>query len=227
MHERTRSSRVQVTGWTKCDRHSYRHYVVYGGDKTNSFTQASSGNPKLVNMWDGKQRGDYINIETAAGVTLVLEQICGAYLDYTVVLEFHRHGATASGFDLDPSIAKKAAVSWKSIESPKPASAYPLRLSQRTSSNSLVFGQVKRYALDIDGHSYHPKCNEAKPAIIKLGKFGGSNNHMGAYLDIKVYGSHRGGFHCHGADKSHKVTCTLNHALALLVHKRAPVNSCT
>ena len=131
MHERTRSSRVQVTGWTKCDRHSYRHYVVYGGDKTNSFTQASSGNPKLVNMWDGKQRGDYINIATATGVTLVLEQICGAYLDYTVVLEFHRHGATASGFDLDPSIAKKAAVSWKSIESPKPASAYPIRSSRR------------------------------------------------------------------------------------------------
>ena len=94
-------------------------------------------------------------------------------------------------------------------------------------ASSLNFGRVTRYALDIDGHSYHPKCNEAKPAIIKLGKFGGSNNHMGAYLDIKVYGSHRGGFHCHGADKSHKVTCTLNHALALLVHKRAPVNSCT
>ena len=197
----------EVIQWHNCDRQSYRHYVIYGGDKSNSFTVSSSGNPKLVNLYDGKTRGDYINVATADGVSLVFEQICGAYLDYTVVLEFHHRSATASGFELDAGIATKQSIAWDSIATPKKIEI-PIRGSQKTNANSLVFGQVKRFALDIDGKSYHPKCDQARPALLKLGKFGGSNNHMGSYMDIKVYGSHRGGYHCGGADASHKVIST-------------------
>ena len=127
----TYSRNAQVAAWHNCDRQSYRHYVVYGGDKSNSFTVESSGNAKLANLWDGKKRGDYINVATADGVSLVFEQICGAYLDYTVVLEFHHRSATASGFQLDAGIVTKQTVTWDSIASSKKASEFPIRSRRR------------------------------------------------------------------------------------------------
>ena len=84
-----------------------------------------------MNLWDGTKRGDLINVATAKGVSLVLEQICGAYLDYTVVLEFHHRSATASGFQLDAAIATKQTVTWDSIASKSAASAYPIRSRRR------------------------------------------------------------------------------------------------